>query len=292
MKILSELKMSKETFFRKLFAILIGDFLCAFALVIFLRPNEMISGGVTGVSILLEPFVPISIGVLILLLNLPLMIFGLIFLDKKFMLFTSMSIFVLSFYVGFLDSILPNDFAATHNILLACVFGGAINGAGMGVTFRNGCSTGGFDIIGAIIKKKYNFSVGNVLMVINFIIIMISSLVFSFDKALFTLIALFIAYQVMDMIHLGVGKQKQVFIISSKNEEIVSAIYDTMQRGITYLNGEGAYAHKDFKIIYIICSSAELVKVKSVVQKIDRQAFMAVSDTSEILGSGFRNIEI
>lgn len=292
MNIIKELNMTKETFIRKFLAILIGDFFCAMALVTFLRPNEMISGGVTGVAVLIEPFIPLSIGLVLFLLNLPLLILGLIFLDKKFMLFTSMSIFIISFYVGLIDSVLPTGFAATHEVILGCVFGGALNGIGMGITFREGCSTGGFDIIAAIIKQKYNISVGNVLMGINFFIIMASSFVYSFDKALFTLIALFIAYQVMDIIHLGVGKQKQVFIISAKEKEIVETIYSSMRRGITYINGEGAYEHKNFKIIYMICSSAELVKVKSIVKKIDSNAFMAVSDTSEIMGQGFKGIEI
>lgn len=288
----NDLKMSKETFLRKFMAMIVGDFFCAFALVYFLRPNQLISGGVTGLSVLIDLFVPLSIGWILFLLNLPLLILGLIFLDKRFMLFTSMSILILSLYVGFLDSIIPTGFGATHEVILGCIFGGVLNGIGMGINFRNGCSTGGFDILGAIIKQKYNLSVGNVLMAVNFFIIIGSSFIYSFDKALFTLIALFIAYQVTDIIHLGVGKQKQVFIISAKEQEIVEAIYSQMKRGITYINGEGAYAHKDFKIIYMICSSAELVKVKNLVKKIDEDAFMAVSDTSEIMGRGFRGIEI
>lgn len=287
-----KLDIKKEVFIKKLLSILIGDFVCAVALVLLLKPNQLISGGVTGLAVLLDLFVPIPLGWILFLLNLPLMILGLIFLDKKFMFFTTISIFLISFYVGFLDSIMLGGVALTNDTLLACIFGGVLNGIGMGITFRNGCSTGGFDIIGAIIKKKYNISVGNVLMVINFFIIMSSSFVYSLDKALYTLIALFIAYSVMDKIHLGVGKQKQIFIISAHDEEIVQAIYDRMKRGMTYIHGEGAYSHNKFKIIYMICTAAEVVTVKDVINKVDKGAFMAVSDTSEIQGHGFRHIEI
>ncbi|MDY2986072.1 MAG: YitT family protein [Peptoniphilus sp.] len=283
---------TKEVFIKKLFAILIGNLFCAMAFVLLLRPNQLISGGVTGLSALLDLYLPIPIGLILFLLNLPPMILGIMYLDMKFMFFSTISIFLISFYVGVLDSITASGFIITKDVLLSCIFGGVLNGIGMGITLRNGCSTGGLDIIGAIIKKKYSISVGNVLMIINFFIIMLSSFIYSLDRALYTLVALFIAYRVMDKIHLGVGKQKQVFIISEHDEKIVNSIYSNMNRGMTYIYGEGAYSHNKFKIIYMICTPIEVVKVKSIINKIDKGAFVAVSDTSDIQGHGFRYIEI
>ncbi|WP_138160663.1 YitT family protein [Peptoniphilus catoniae] len=287
-----KLNLDKDILIRKLLAVIVGNFLCATALVIFLKPNNLIPAGVLGMSTLISHVTGISISILILAINLPLVLLGLKFLPKKFMVFSMMSVFVVSFYVGLISKALPVGFKFTDNILLACIFGGSLNGLGMGITLRNGTSTGGFDIIAAFIKSRFNIKIGSILMTINFILITISGFIFSFDEAMFTLIALFVGYQVSDAVQLGVGKQKQVLIVSGKHEDIKNEIYNNMRRGITYIDGEGGYKHNQVKIIFIICSSRELVTVKAIVKKVDPSSFMAVTETSEIMGSGFRKIEI
>ena len=134
--------------------------------------------------------------------------------------------------------------------------------------------------------------IGSVLMAINFVVITISGFIFTRETAMFTLISLFVGYQVSDRVQLGVGKQKQVIIVSRKYEEITTELYKNLHRGMTYMKGEGVYNKEDLNVIFLICSSRELVTVRTVVDKVDEHSFMAISDTSEILGSGFRRIEI
>lgn len=280
-----------ENFLKKLFSVIIGNSLAALAMIYFLRPNGMIPAGITGASQLVEVLTHIPLSFLIVLLNLPLIVIGLIVLSKNFMFFSIVAVFVSSFMVGIFQKIAP-DFAFTNNILLAAIFGGVINGIGGGISFRNGTSTGGFDILAAVIRKKTNQSIGNVLMILNLIIISLSALIYSVDQALFTLLFLYINYQFSDRIQLGVGRQKQIFIISSKHSEITDAIYKNVNRGVTNIMGEGAYTKNKVVILYLICSNAQLVKVKDIVRDIDDKAFVAVSDTTEIQGHGFKKIEI
>lgn len=285
-------KFNKKTIVKRTLGVLFGDMISAFALVYMLKPNEMISGGVTGLSVLIESITGLPLGVLVFLLNIPLFILGLFFLDFEFMFFSGISIAVLSMWLGFFEAVKPVGYAITNEVFLACIFGGVINGVGGGILFRSGSSAGGFDIPAAIVKKKFNVPIGNVLLFLNCFIIGMSSFVYSVDKALFTLVALFISYQVIDMIQLGVGKQKQVFIISSEYEEITKEIHEILDRGITFIDGEGSYNCNKLKIIYLICTSRQIVTVKDLVREIDPNAFLAVSDTVEIQGKGFKKINI
>ncbi|CDZ75300.1 hypothetical protein ING2D1G_1160 [Peptoniphilus sp. ING2-D1G] len=292
MKLKLNLSLDRDTIIRKTLAVVIGNFFCSLALVYFLRPNNMIPSGVLGISTLVSHVTGISISLLVLLINLPMIILGIKYLSKEFMFFSIMSVFLVSFYLGVLGKFSVLNFAMTHNILLGAVFGGVLNGIGAGITLRNGTSTGGLDIIGTYMKKKYNIKIGSALMAINFVIITISGFIFTFDEAMFTLISLFISYQVSDRIQLGVGRQKQILIISPKHDEITKGIYEKMNRGVTYINGEGAYNRKNLKVIFLICTSVQLVTLKEIVREVDPRAFMAVSETTEIMGSGFRKIEL
>lgn len=285
-------KINKRTFIRKLLSVLIGDCISALGLVYFLKPNQMIAGGIEGISVIVEHLTGIPLGLLVFTLNLPLLILGVFLLDKEFSFFTTISIFVLSGYISLFEFLMPDNYAVTHNVVLACIYGGVLRGIGAGILFRNGTSGGGIDIIGAITKRYYNISIGNMLMFLNCIIIGVSAYIYSIDRALFTLVALFICYQVIDRLQMGVGKQKQVIIISDIGEQIAHIIQNDIARGVTYFSGEGAYEKNKFKILYVVCTPRELVKVKNIVKENDDKAFLTVSDTSEIEGRGFRKIEI
>ncbi|SHH47678.1 Uncharacterized membrane-anchored protein YitT, contains DUF161 and DUF2179 domains [Anaerosphaera aminiphila DSM 21120] len=292
MKINLNLKMSRSTLLRKLAGIVVGCMFSAFAIVCFLRPNEMISGGITGLAILMESITGIPLSVLVFMLNIPIFILGIFFLNIDFMFFSGIGIVVFSLWLSFFERVVPTGYAVTNEVMLACIFGGAVNGLGSGILFRNGTSAGGLDIPAAIMKKKFNISIGNVLFLFNVVIVGWSSIIYSIDKALFTLVVIFVTNQVIDTIQLGVGKQKQVFIISNKYREITKVIHEKIGRGSTYIDGEGAYNNNKVKIIYLICTSRQIVKVKDTVREIDPNAFVAVSDTVEIEGKGFKKIEI
>lgn len=280
-----------KTFQRKLLSVIICTLIVSFSIVYIIKPNLLISGGLTGLSILTSNVTGISLPLLIFILNIPTSVLSFFFLDRDFTFFSTLSILLLSVFASFYQKILPG-FYLTKEPILACIFGGLLNGIGMGIAFRNGTSTGGLDIVAAILKKKFNITIGSVLMGINFIIVSSLGYFFSIDKVLFTLILMFINYNVVDKIQLGVGKQKQVLAISEKNEEIAREIYKEVHRGATYIKGITSYKKKDVYILYVVCSSKQLVKIRQIIKEIDPDAFVAVSDTSEILGNGFKELSV
>ncbi|NMW86067.1 YitT family protein [Peptoniphilus sp. AGMB00490] len=280
-----------KTFGRKLLSVIVCNIILAFSVVYIIKPNLLISGGLTGTSILISNVTGLSLPMLIFLLNIPTSILSMFFLDRDFTFFSTLSILLLSIFASFYQKIAPG-FYLTKEPILACVFGGILNGAGMGIAFRNGASTGGLDIVAAILKKKFNITIGNVLMGINFIIVSSLGYFFTFDKVLFTLILMFINYNVVDKIQLGVGKQKQIFIISEKNEDIAKEIHKEIHRGSTFINGITSYKKKNVYILYVVCSSRQLVRVRQIIKEHDPEAFVSVSDTSEILGNGFKELSI
>lgn len=280
-----------KTFQRKLLSVIVCTLIVSFSIVYIIKPNLLISGGLTGLSILTSNVTGISLPLLIFILNIPTSVLSFFFLDRDFTFFSTLSILLLSVFSSFYQKILPG-FYLTKEPILACIFGGLLNGLGMGIAFRNGTSTGGLDIVAAILKKKFNISIGSVLMGINFIIVSSLGYFFSIDKVLFTLILMFINYNVVDKIQLGVGKQKQVLAISEKNEEIAREIYKEVHRGATYIKGITSYKKKDVYILYVVCSSKQLVKIRQIIKEIDPDAFVAVSDTSEILGNGFKELSV
>ncbi|MGF0096622.1 YitT family protein [Peptoniphilus sp. SGI.035] len=280
-----------KTFGRKLLSVIVCNIILAFSIVYIIKPNLLISGGLTGTSILISNVTGLSLPMLIFLLNIPTSILSMFFLDRDFTFFSTLSILLLSLFASFYQKIAP-DFYLTKEPILACVFGGILNGTGMGIAFRNGTSTGGLDIVAAILKKKFNITIGSVLMGINFIIVSSLGYFFTFDKVLFTLILMFINYNVVDKIQLGVGKQKQILIISEKNEEIAKEIHKEIHRGSTFINGVTSYKRKDVYILYVVCSSRQLVKVRQIIKEYDPEAFVSVSDTSEILGNGFKELSV
>ncbi|MFR7872679.1 YitT family protein [Peptoniphilus grossensis] len=280
-----------KTFQRKLLSVIVCTLIVSFSIVYIIKPNLLISGGLTGLSILTSNVTGISLPLLIFILNIPTSVLSFFFLDRDFTFFSTLSILLLSVFSSFYQKILPG-FYLTKEPILACIFGGLLNGLGMGIAFRNGTSTGGLDIVAAILKKKFNITIGSVLMGINFIIVSSLGYFFSIDKVLFTLILMFINYNVVDKIQLGVGKQKQVLAISEKNEEIAREIYKEVHRGATYIKGVTSYKKKDVYILYVVCSSKQLVKIRQIIKEIDPDAFVAVSDTSEILGNGFRELSV
>lgn len=280
-----------KTFGRKLLSVIICNLITAFSITYIIKPNLLISGGLTGLSILTSNVTGISLPLLVFFLNIPTSILSFFFLDRDFTFFSTLAIFLLSFFISFYEKLMPG-FYLTKEPILACIFGGLLNGIGAGIAFRSGTSTGGLDIIAAILKKNFNITIGNVLMGINFIIVSCLGYLYSIDKVLFTLILMFINYSVIDRIQLGVGKQKQVLVISDFNEEIAREIHEEINRGATYIKGITSYMKKDVHILYVVCSSRQLVKVRQIIKRKDPKAFVTVSDTSEILGNGFKELSI
>ncbi|MEH7307359.1 YitT family protein [Neobacillus drentensis] len=269
-------------------AITIGAILMATGLEIFLVPNHVIDGGITGISIMLAHITGWKLGLFILILNLPFVYMGYKQMGKTFAISTVYGIIVLSIFTSFFHPI-P---AFTDDILLATVFGGMILGIGVGVVIRNGGALDGTEILALLITKKVPFSVGQIIMFINIFILGAAGFVFSWDRAMYSLLAYVIASKAIDTVVAGLEESKSVWIISDEAEEIGNAINARLGRGVTYIKGQGAFTGDSKKVIFSIITRLEESKLNTIVQDIDPSAFLAIGDISEVRGGRFKKKDI
>lgn len=280
----------KKYFLRTIFYILLGDLICSFAVVKFLVPAGLLSGGLGGIGLMIEYLTGLPTGVSVFVLNLPMMIVGAFFLNKKFMTYAFLSTFIYSFILIAMRQI-PINFNLENNMLYA-VFGGFINGLGMGVLFKHGACQGGLDILATIFKTKLNVNIGSSLMAINALIIGVASYIFSLERGLLTIVAMYVAYKMLDKIQMGFGDTKQIMIMTAKQREVTDKILSDLHRGVTLLHGEGAFTHKQQNVIYCIVSTRQVVTIKRILNEVDPAAFLIISDAYEVKGRGFRVQEI
>lgn len=256
----------------KIFFMVLGSILAATGLEIFLIPNNIIDGGITGVSIIMSHYTKISLGVFIFLLNLPFVYIGYKQIGKEFAMSTVFSVICFSIGVSFLRPLA----GITQDTLLATIFGGIILGAGVGIIMRSGGSLDGTEIVAIILDKKSSFSVGEIVMFINLFILGGSGLVFGWDRAMYSLIAYFIASKVIDVTVQGVNESKSVMIVSNKHEEIAKALNTGLGRGVTLLHGQGSYNKKSINVIYIVVSRLEISKLREIVHDFDDDALISI----------------
>lgn len=280
----------KNEIIRKGIFLIFGNLLCSIAINLFFVPSGLLSGGVSGLGIMVQYLTSIPTGIAIFFLNLPIFFVGYKWLDKKFLIYSFISTFVFSFILTITKDI--GKYLIIDDILLAAIFGGLLNGLGMGLMFRNGISQAGFDLIASVLKRKYNINIGTGLMTVNTAIISSSALLFGYKHAMYTLIALYIAYQVLDKVQTGFNVQKNITIVSDKSHELSIEIMKEMGRGVTFLKGSGGYTQDQKNIIYCILTSREIAKLKEIVEKIDPNAFFTIQDVVEVKGSGFKSSEI
>lgn len=270
----------------RILGMILGNIFCALAINGFLAPHKLLSGGVGGIAILLNATTGIQIGLTVFLMNLPLFLVSYRKLDREFTLYSFINMMLFSFTLLFTSNIFRQF--TVDDILLSAVFGGIFNGLGMGLTFKSRSSQGGTDIIAAFIKKKWNIKITNVLMGANLIIVSIGGAAFGAERAMYTLIAMYVAYQVVDKVQLMFNNKLSVMIISQKSEELSSEIMDEIGRGVTFFKAEGAYSGSDQKVVYSIVNSSELQKLRTIVSRVDPNAFMSVNEATEVRGRGFK----
>jgi uncharacterized membrane-anchored protein YitT (DUF2179 family) len=269
-------------------AITIGAILMATGLEIFLVPNHVIDGGITGISIMLAHLSGWKLGIFLFILNMPFVYLGYKQMGKTFAISTVYGIIVLSIFTSFFHPIPP----FTEDILLATVFGGMILGIGVGIVIRNGGALDGTEILALVITKKVPFSVGQIIMFINIFILGAAGFVFSWDRAMYSLLAYVIASKAIDTVVAGLEESKSVWVISDLAEEIGEAINARLGRGVTYIKGQGAYTGDDKKVIFCIITRLEESKLTTIVEDIDPTAFLAIADISEVRGGRFKKKDI
>ncbi|MEK4029525.1 MULTISPECIES: YitT family protein [Bacillaceae] len=282
-KKLSRLKVIQRAVF-----ITVGALLMAVGLEIFLVPNQVIDGGVTGISIMLSHITGVKLGIFLFILNLPFVYLGYKQFGKTFAISTVYGIIMLSVFATFFHPIMP----FTEDILLATIFGGIFLGVGVGMVIRNGGALDGTEVLSIVISKKVPFSVGEIVMFINLFILSSAGFVYTWDRAMYSILAYVVAAKAIDIVVAGMEESKSAWIISDEAREIGDAINSRLGRGVTYLHGEGAYTGDDKKVIFCIITRLEESKLTTIVEEIDASAFLAIADISEVRGGRFKKRNI
>ena len=283
--------------------IILGSIITAAAINIFLVPYKIAPGGVTGIATVIyylsgERF---PVGTIMLVLNIPLFIFGMKFIGGKFTIRTLFSTIFLSVIIDLSEPFTDNFIAqfaleklsASPDYLLYSIFGGFFMGLGLGLVFKSGATTGGTDLAARIVHHfAPGMTMGKLLLLIDSAVIIFAAVAFnSFLLALYAILALYISSKIIDLILEGVNFAKAVFIISDFPDDIAKSIMKELDRGVTALNGTGMYTGNDKRMLYCVIQLGQLPLLKALVKKIDPKAFIILSDVTEVLGEGFKTYE-
>lgn len=280
-------KLIEETYKFKVkdwFFITMGAILVAIASNFFFDKFELVTGGVIGIGIILKDMYNIPLWITNIVLNIPLFLIAVMIKGKKLGFKSLYGTLVLTLALNLTQT----DYMLTEDIMLGAIFGAVVSGAGLGFVFSGLGTTGGTDLLAIIIKHFVpHISIGRALGTIESIIIVLGAFVFGTEKALLAIIAVYITTKVTDSIVDGAKFGKTVYIISNKYEDISKVLLKEVERGVTALNGVGMYSKEEKKVIMCVVSTKQLPLVKTIVCNIDKDAFMFVNDTREVLGNGF-----
>ncbi|REI29790.1 hypothetical protein DOS81_05735 [Staphylococcus felis] len=277
-----------KQFLSRFFFITLGSLLMAAALELFLVPNQLLDGGIVGISIILSHLLGWKLGIFIFILNLPFFFLGYKQIGKTFAISTLYAITVLSIGTALLHPIPP----VIDEKFLVTIFGGAILGIGVGMVLRYGGSLDDTEILSILVQSRLPFSVGEIVMIINFFIFTVAGFVFTWESALFSVVSYFIASKMIDTVLLGFDESKSVWIISDNYKEIGEAINSRLGRGVTYLHGEGAYTGETKRVIFCVITRLEEAKLKDIVTDIDQSAFLSIGNVSEVRGGNHKKRDI
>ena len=276
------------SYYVKSYAVItLGSLLYALAYNIFYAPNLVAMGGLTGLGQVLNALIPVlPVGTTVFVMNVPLFFLGWKFIGGHLLVSSLYAMTFSSFAIDVMDMIYqfpPMD------TMLAAIFGGALLGAGIGLVFAKGATTGGTDLIARLLKLKFAWlPMGTLVLIPDFIVIVLAAIAFGkVESALYGLVSLFITSKVMDMVLYGMDSAKVAYIISDSCKEITDAVI-AMDRGATILHGEGAYSGDEKKVLMVAFKQKEIVPLKEKVNEIDPHAFLIVCDAHDVLGEGFR----
>lgn len=265
--------------------ILFGCLISSSSINLFLVPNQLLSGGVSGIAIIFYYLFKLPIGAQMLVMNIPLLIAAYKTLGK---IYTYDVIFGTVLFSITIDAL---GFMAGYQVvddpMLAAIYGGVFNGIGYGIIFRANGSSGGLDIVAAIVKKYYSLNMGGVIFFFNCLIMAVAALLFGVKLAMFTLISMFVSSALTDKVVAGFNNKKTIIIISNKTALIAEGIISEVGRGVTFLKGEGAFTHQQKDVIFVVVNLTQIGKLKLITDAIDPMAFMIVQDANEVMGRGF-----
>lgn len=263
----------------RLLIIFISSIVIGFAFNIFLLPHEVLTGGVTGIAMIFSLLTPVNAGYWIVLLNVPILVLGWMKLGKEFIGNSVFSVLVTSISMIYIPII-----QVTDDALLSAVFGGVIAGAAIGVIIRYYSSTGGFDVVGLMLIKKWDVPLGGMIFSLNSIVVVISGFFFAWDLALYTMLSIYITGIVIDRIHTRHIKLS-LMVVTSQGDDLKKALLANLVRGITVIEGKGAYSGESKKVLYTVITRYELAVIRPILREMDPTAFVSVSESMEVMGN-------
>jgi len=268
-----------------LFLIFLGSILVAVAINGILVPHRFVSGGFTGIALVIHYLFPsFPLALFYFLLNVPVFILGWTIVGRRFFFYSIVGMVIFSAAIALIHVSLP-----VHDKILSALLAGIITGIGAGIILRSSGSSGGTDILSVILVNRFSIRIGTTILAFNVIILAATSLLFSLDAALYTLIYIFVSSQVINIMLTGLSQRKSIFIISPKWQEISREILNKVGRGVTFIRGQGAYSGQDEQILYTVITLRELHLIKEIIRQVDTNAFVVVHNTLEVMGHRIGN---
>lgn len=284
------MKKKTQRFIIDYLGITVGSFLTAIGLIVFLIPNKIAAGGVSGIVTVIYHIFGLQPGLMMFVINIPLFIIGIKVLGKRIGFRTLYGIIVLSLSIDLLNPYVP---ILTHDPLLASLYGGGILGLGLGIVFKSRGTTGGTDLMAALLNRFFPvFSIGQGLLLIDALVVALAGIIFNAEVALYAVISLIVSTKVIDLVQEGFNLAKATLIISNKSDQIKDDILDKMKRGVTTLQGKGGYTGQNKNVLLVIVSRAEVSRLKNLVLLIDPHAFVIITEVHEVMGEGFKELVI
>ena len=271
--------------------ILIGAFVQAIAMRVFLIPGLMVSGGISGAAQIIQFFTGWPIGVMVILGNLPLFALGWRYLSgTRFALRTAASVILFSLFTDLLIFVIPQD-GITHDIVLQALYGGVFLGAGLGLVYRGRGTSGGSDILGRILSHHHGVSISQAYLITDGLVVLASGFAFGWERALYGLIVIYVSGLTAELVSEGNSIIRTAFIVTDQPDAVINRIFTTLDRGVTILPGTGAYTGLSRPMLYCVLTRSEINILKTIVHETDPAAFMVISQSNEALGEGFEPLK-
>jgi uncharacterized membrane-anchored protein YitT (DUF2179 family) len=255
------------------------------ALNVFYMPNKMLSGGIGGIAVLAYYLGGLPMGATSLICNVPLFFLAYKYMDKQYTIGALYGIVAFSVSLDVFHFL--SNYTVVHDKLLACIAGGVLYGIGAACMYRVGGSSGGTDIIGAIIQKHYSISISTTGFIFNLLLLFVSVFFFGIEPVLYTLLTFFVMSKTCNAFTIGFDYKKNIIIISNSHHEIAEEIIKVVGRGVTYLHGEGAFTHQEREVLFVVAKLTQLAKIRAICRSIDPDAFMIIHDVNDVFGRGF-----
>lgn len=255
----------------------------------FCYPNDVVSGGVAGIAMIINYLTGLPVGVMTILINIPLFLFSWKKFGLNFLIGSLVGMLSLSVSIDLFSLV---DFAFTHDVLLGAVFGGILKGLGLGLVCSANATTGGVDIVAKFLRRKYQYiNFGTFMLILDVVVITAFALIFDrYESGMYSVISLYLDSRLIDLVLYGAVNSKVCYVITDESAKVKDAIMNKLHRGVTYLHGEGAWSGVEKDVILCVIKQSQIVELKKLVRESDENAFMIVSDSREVFGKGFTYI--